>query len=502
MQRSVVEWLDNSASIFPNKIAAVDESGEITFEEYRRKSIGIAQIIINCVGGMHRPVVVYLKKSLKVLVSFMGVAYSGNFYSPIDIDTPEQRVNRILEILSPALVITTLELKTKFQGFNYDGTYLIYDEAPPLKDSVVVNERMEHVIDTDLLYVLFTSGSTGIPKGVCITHRGVIDYIDWVTLTFGITDIDSFGNQAPFYFDNSILDIYSSMKAGAPLYIIPQNLFSQPVKLLEYLFEYSINTIFWVPSALIVISKLNAFKNVDLNGILKRVLFCGEVMPNKQLNIWRKYLPDALYANLYGPTEVTDACTYYIVERDFYDEEPLPIGKPMKNTEVIILDGHNKQIMEKNRTGELCVRGTGVAMGYYNDPEKTKEVFIQNPLNLTYEEKIYRTGDIVYYNDYNELVYVSRKDFQIKHKGHRIELGEIETAVSSFSEISFCCCLYDSKRSRIILFIDYDIPKDIVRKRLERMIPEYMIPDKIIYKDNIPLNANGKIDRIKLKELL
>lgn len=502
MQKSVVEWLDRTAGIFPEKVAAIDENGKITFEEYRRKSTGIGQTIINSVDGMHKPIVVYLNKSFKVLVSFLGVAYSGNFYSPIDIDMPEQRVNKILEILNPALVITTIELKDKFERFNYDGKYLIYDEVEPLKGSTAVNERMEHVVDMDLLYVLFTSGSTGIPKGVCITHRGVIDYIDCVTSIFHVTEKDSFGNQAPFYFDNSILDIYSSMKSGATLYIIPQNLFSQPVKLLQYLFENSINTIFWVPSALIVVSKLKAFRNVNINGILKRVLFCGEVMPNKQLNIWRTYLPDVLYANLYGPTEITDACTYYIIERDFSDEEPLPIGKPMKNTEIIVFDEHDKQVIEKNRIGELCVRGTGVAMGYYNNPEKTREVFVQNPLNLAFEEKIYRTGDLVYYNDYDELVYISRKDFQIKHMGHRIELGEIETAVSSFPEISVCCCLYDSKRSRIVLFIDYDLPKEIVRERLERMLPEYMIPDKIICKDCIPLNINGKIDRGQLKELL
>ena len=225
-------------------------------------------------------------------------------------------------------------------------------------------------------------------------------------------------------------------------------------------------------------------------------------MPNKQLNIWRHYLPEVVYANLYGPTEITDACTCYIVDREFADGEPLPIGIPMKNIEVIVVDEQDQIITERDRLGELCVRGTGVAMGYYNNPEKTREVFVQNPLNFMYDEKIYRTGDLVYYNEYGELVYVSRKDFQIKHMGHRIELGEIETAVSSFPEISLCCCLYDSKRSRVVLFIDHDLSKKTVKERLEKMIPEYMIPGKIIYKDDMPLNTNGKIDRVKLKELV
>ena len=353
-----------------------------------------------------------------------------------------------------------------------------------------------------MLYVLFTSGSTGIPKGVCITHEGVIDYIDCVTEIFQFSSKDSFGNQAPFYFDNSILDIYCSLKAGATLYIIPQDLFSQPVLLLEHLRKNQINTIFWVPSALIVVSKLKALRNVDLNGILKRVLFCGEVMPNKQLNIWRKFLPDVVFANLYGPTEITDACTYYIVDREFADDEPLPIGVPMKNTDILVLDEKKRLVTEKGKVGELCVRGIGVARGYFRNSEKTMEAFVQNPLNSDYEEKIYCTGDLVQYNNYNELVYLSRKDFQIKHKGHRIELGEIETAASSLSGVAACCCLYDDKHNRIVLFLDQELKCDEVNDKLKEMLPKYMLPGKVIFMESMPINANGKIDRIKLREYL
>jgi len=286
------------------------------------------------------------------------------------------------------------------------------------------------------------------------------------------------------------------------LYIIPKILFPQPVRLLEYLKENRINTIFWVPSALMVVSKLKAFRNVDLTDTLKRVLFCGEVMPNKQLNIWRKYLPDALYANLYGPTEITDACTYYIVDREFQDDESLPIGIPMKNTEIMVLDDENRLVTEPGVVGELCVRGTGVATGYYKNPEKTAQAFVQNPLNDAYEEKIYRTGDLVEYNEYRELIYLSRKDFQIKHMGHRIELGEIETAVSSLPDVTMNCCLYDEKHSKIVLFLDKNMTKDEVNGALANMVPEYMLPGKVIFMEVMPLNANGKIDRVALKEFL
>ena len=441
MRASVLEWLEKAAVNFADKTAIVDEQESYTYKEYHDKAVGIAQAIIATGMGSKKPVVVYLNKSVKVLTSFMGIAYTGNFYSPIDIDMPAQRVNRILEVLEPEVVITTKELKEEFSQFDYQGVYLIYEDIMPVENSGAVKSAMEKIIDTDLLYVLFTSGSTGMPKGVCITHRGVIDYTDWVTETFEITSEDTFGNQAPFYFDNSILDIYSTMKMGATLYIIPKMLFPQPVRLLQYLKDNQINTIFWVPSALMVVSKIKAFRNVDLTDTLKRVLFCGEVMPNKQLNVWRKYLPDALYANLYGPTEITDACTYYIVDREFKDDESLPIGIPMKNTEILVLDDENHLVTEPGVVGELCVRGTGVATGYYKNPEKTAQAFVQNPLNDAYEEKIYRTGDLVEYNEYHELIYLSRKDFQIKHMGHRIELGEIETAVSSLEDITMNCCL-------------------------------------------------------------
>lgn len=501
MKANVTYWLDKSADKFPDKPAFVDEHKTVTFSELRQRAMALATQMIRK-GLFKRPVVVYLEKGVDVLVSFMGAAYSCNFYSPIDIDMPVSRVNKILEVLQPSLVVTSAALQDAFKSYNYEGDYLIFEEASALPvDKQAIDATRGRGIDTDLLYVLFTSGSTGVPKGVTINHRSVIDYIDWVTETFEITQQDSFGNQAPFYFDNSILDIYSTIKSGATTYIIPKNLFAQPVPLLEYLKEKKINTIFWVPSALIVVAKLKAFRNVDLSDTLQRVLFCGEVMPNKQLNTWRKFLPDVLYANLYGPTEITDACTYYIVEREFADDEPLPIGIPMANTDILILNDKDEPV-SGDEVGELCVRGTSLSMGYYNNPEKTREAFVQNPLNPCVPETIYRTGDLVKYNDYGEIVYLSRKDFQIKHMGHRIELGEIETAVSSLPEIALCCCLYDEKRQKIVLFIEEELDKAYINGQISRLVPEYMLPNKVVTLQKMPINANGKIDRVKLKEFI
>lgn len=507
MKANVTYWLDETAARFPDKTAYADENKEITFSKLRAQSRAIA-CELTARGLFKKPVAVFLEKGVDVLVSFMGAAYSCNFYSPIDVDMPGSRVNKILEVLEPAVVITTGALREVFSAYDYKGDFLLLEDvvtedaaaAEPAREAALEAAR-KRGIDTDLLYVLFTSGSTGVPKGVTINHRAVIDYIDWVTETFAITEKDSFGNQAPFYFDNSILDIYSTLKTGATTYIIPKTLFAQPVPLLEYLKEKKINTIFWVPSALIVVAKLKAFKNVDLSDTLRRVLFCGEVMPNKQLNVWRKFLPDVQYANLYGPTEITDACTYYIVDREFSDEEPLPIGFPMPNTDILVLNEKNEPVTGEE-PGELCVRGTSLSMGYYKNPEKTREAFVQNPLNQAVPELIYRTGDVVKYNERGEIIYLSRKDFQIKHMGHRIELGEIETAVSSLPEISLNCCLYDEKRQKIVLFIEEELDKAYINEKISHFVPEYMLPNKVVRVEKMPMNANGKIDRVKLKEYI
>lgn len=503
MQISILDYLENSASRFPEKIVFSEEKKQISYGQLEKTAKAMGSSIIKTAQGVYkRPIVVFLDKGIDVLISFMGIVYSGNFYTPIDVHMPVSRINKILETLQPEMMITDEEHLHLVKETAFAKHVLLFQEAAQAE---ILTEQLENIrermTDTDLLYILFTSGSTGTPKGVTICHKSVIDYTDYITDKFDITEKEIFGNQAPFYFDNSILDIYCTLKAGATMHIIPKELFGQPVLLLEYLKDQRINIIFWVPSALIMVSKLKAFRNVDISETLRKVLFCGEVMPNKQLNIWRKYLPDVLYANLYGPTEITDACTCYVVDREFEDNEPLPIGTPMGNTGILVLN-EGDELVKGDEIGELCVRGTCLSPGYYNNPEKTREAFIQNPLNKAYLEWIYRTGDLVRYNEYGELIYLSRKDFQIKHMGHRIELGEIENAVSSMEGMSSCCCLYDEKRSKIVLFIEEDLEKETIINGIKNLVPDYMYPGKVIKLDKLPMNANGKTDRVALKQYL
>jgi non-ribosomal peptide synthetase component F len=274
-------------------------------------------------------------------------------------------------------------------------------------------------------------------------------------------------------------------------------LFSLPKQLVTFLNEKQITCIDWVPSALCMIVNFRTFEKVIPEN-LRKVMFLGEVMPTKQYNMWKKYLPDVHYANLYGPTEATGDCTYYKIDREFADDEPIPIGHACNNTEVFLLDENDQLVGTAGAVGELCVRGCSLALGYYNNEEKTNAVFTRNPLQKNYYEKIYRTGDLARYNSYGELVFVSRKDSQIKHMGHRIELGEIESAIMSVDSVMANCCLFDPKASRIMAFYVGEISKDDLIRELKEKLPNYMMPAAYYQLDELPVNLNGKTDRVYL----
>ncbi|NFH68112.1 amino acid adenylation domain-containing protein [Clostridium botulinum] len=499
MEKNILAYLEKSQEKFPDKIAFSDKKYKLTYSELRNSACSIGSFLIEKIG-VRKPVVVYMEKGAHNIAAFMGVAYSGGFYVPLDSQMPMERINIILKTLKPEAVIYDGTTEKHLKSMESDCIKISYDEIcnTPHNDEKLDSVR-KRMIDTDPLYVLFTSGSTGVPKGVIVCHRSVIDYADWVTKTFSLDENTVFGNQTPFYFSMSVLDIFSTIYSGATLHIIPKMLFSFPVKLLEYLNENKVNTIYWVPSALSIVANLGALDAVELPN-LKKVLFAGETMPTKQLNIWRKHIPNALYANLFGPTEITDIGVYYIVDREFKDEEPIPIGVPCDNVDAIVVDEDGNLIEESGTVGELLIRGSFLACGYYKNPEKTNEVFIQNPLNNSYPETVYCTGDLVYWNENRELVYASRKDFQIKHMGNRIELGEIENAMSSLDNVDMCCCLYNNQNDQIVAIYTGNLEKKEMAKVLMKKLPRYMLPNVYNQRESMPLNLNGKIDRIQLKK--
>ena len=497
---NVADYLNRAVAMYPDKVAFVDEHRSLTFAQLQEESSHVAMGLIS-LGKRKQPVIIFLEKSVECISAFLGTVKSGNFYSPIDTNMPASRIEKIMNTLNPCAIITNRKNVSVAREFANSCEILIYEDLMDICiDKKMISNCSELILDSDLLYVLFTSGSTGVPKGVMISERGVIDFTEWATEYFSIDETYVFGNQTPFYFSFSIYEIYLTIKNGATTYIIPHDLFSYPGELMQYLYDRDINTIIWVPSALCMVSAFRALESPYLPK-LKNVWFGAEVMPAKQLNRWRKSYPNVNYYNLYGPTEVTDTCMAYKVDREIQDTEMLPIGVACRNKEILLLT-ENDELAQKDDIGEICVRGSGLAYGYYNDLVRTGEVFVQNPLNTVYNEIIYHTGDLAKYNEKGEIVYVSRKDFQIKHMGQRIELGEIETAISAIEEIQLCCCLYDKKRSRILAFYTGNIDGIQLIEQLKTVLPEYMVPNKTRKMDEMPFNLNGKIDRQKLKELI
>lgn len=500
MLRNVLEYLEETVQRFPDKVAFANESMGMTFREVYQGARSIGSGLLEK-GYGREPVVIYMQKHPHMITAFWGVVYSGCFYVPMDEEMPKFRAELIFQNLKPRAVICDETTAGQMKDFpDFDGEVLLYEEISqhPVREEAIAQVRRK-AIDTDPVYIVFTTGSTGVPKGVAACHRSVIDYVESLTEVLQVTEDSVFANQTPLYFDACLKELFSTLKYGATTYLVPKSLFMFPIKLVEFLNEYKINTVCWVVSALTMISSMKTFDKVKPE-YLHTVAFGSEVFPIKQFNLWRQALPKARFINLYGPTEATGMSCYYEVDREFQEGDAIPIGRPFKNTEILLLD-ENNQVPPQGEPGEMCIRGTAVTLGYYNNFEKTNEVFVQNPLNSSYHELIYRTGDIGKLNQYGELVFISRKDYQIKHMGHRIELGEIEVHVNMIEGIHSACCIYDKEKEKIVLFYVGETEKKALVTELKKKLPRYMIPNQVYEIPRMPLTANGKIDRVKLKEI-
>ncbi len=505
MKVSLIELFEETVKKYPQKVAVIDKDREIVFSDLHRKSLQLASALMALGIGQNRAVGVFLDKSIESVYADLGILYAGDFYMNLDIKTPAERIRNILQLVEPAAIISTTRQIKSIEGIIPSTMKVILlDEAGGTADvdSADIIGRLSTIIDTDPSCIINTSGSTGTPKGVVLNHKSFFDFIDWAIDTFHFDDDLVMGSLSPIVFDIYSFELCMLMAKASTLVVLPAHLAAFPAKILEVLEQHKVNFLFWVPTIMVNIANMDLLSAFKLKS-LRTVWFAGEVFPTKQFNYWHHHLSEVTFANLYGPIEITLDCTYYIINKEIPDEEPLPIGYPCRNTNILILDDEDHVVTEPGVEGELCVRGTSLAMGYYNNPEKTAAVFVQNPLNKAYPELIYRTGDIVCLNDEGLIVFKGRKDNIVKHMGYRTDLGEIEhVIINTLKLVKNGCIVYNQRDKQITLFYEAaeEIPVSEFRLQIGKVLPKYMIPTAFHHLEQLQRNANGKIDRLFYKK--
>ena len=504
---NILTYLDETATSYPDKPSFIGETSALTFLELKSKTEAIGSFIADK-NIYNEPILVFMEKSPEEVSALLGVVRSGNFYVALDLDMSEARLDAIMAITKAKLMIVDGHTREKANSLGFSGDICSYEEALSTQANDELLLDISHKAkETDTIYLVFTSGSTGVPKGVVASHRNVIDYIEGLGKVLECDENTVFGNQAPLYLDACLKDVYTTLKYGAATYFIPKKLFMSPAKLIEYLNEHKINTICFVSSALTIFTKLSAF-DIAKPEYLKVIAFGGEVLPLSHLKQWMKACPGARFINLYGATECTGMSSYYVV----YDVERLgtgiPIGKPLPDTEIFLIDEEDNLIAnphpsERGRyKGEICIGGTGLSSGYYKDEERTKEKFVNYTLTGGSSILLYKTGDIGYFGEDGELYFAGRGDNQIKHRGYRIELEEIEACGGAFEGVDRGCCIYNPEKEVIIFFYEgrTEVPK--VKENFRNKLASYMVPGKVVKLDKLPLMAGGKIDRKALSKLI
>ena len=495
--KNILEFLEATAWEYPEKTAFSDGETELSFGELLSLSKRGGAYLLE--KNVSKPVAVFMKKCPQTVAAFFSVIYAGCCYVPLEMGMPMHRVRKILGKLEPEVIICDESSAEKCAELGCGDRTVMAEELFSGSGDKALRAVRAGCLDIDPVYIVFTSGSTGEPKGVTACHRSLIDYANALCPVIGADENSVFAMQVPLYVDACMKEILSAIKCGSTVYLMQQSLFMSPVKVLEFLNEHKINTLCWVASALTLVSGLGAFEEGSPEH-LRTICFGSEVFPVKQLKAWQSACPKARFINLYGPTECTGMSFYYEVDRPFEDGEAIPVGRPFDNTAFMLLK-ENDALAQKGETGEICIRGTAVTLGYYDDAERTAAAFTQNPLNPHYPEIIYRTGDMGRLNENGELVFVSRKDSQIKNMGHRIELGEIESCACMLEGVENACCVFHKEKSRLYLFYMGSADEKALRGYMRSELPRHMIPAKFTRMDRLPMLPNGKIDRKALMEI-
>jgi D-alanine--poly(phosphoribitol) ligase subunit 1 len=492
----------------PNNIAIKGENGIIiTYKELDDLSNRISHYLILRGVQKEEVIVILNNKSFISYALMIACLKLGVIYTNIDPKSPNERFKKMLDICRPAIIFYSGNDKPPFLNV-YDSKFTDYDSEQFQSGTntlpTCLNKFNSFVLSSNPAYIMFTSGSTGFPKGVLIPHSSIINFIEWTKSTYNTINKDSFTNLNPMHFDNSVFDFYASLFTGASLIPLKENLTINPRKLLNILNELKPTIWFSVPSLLVYMLNMRALKQEDLSN-LRIVTFGGEGFPkNKLRELWKSWGKRVRFVNVYGPTECTCICSSYdVTEKDIFNDELLPLGPIAPNFKAFILDENNKLVKDGD-IGELCIGGPNVGYGYFNNIDKTNEVFIDNPLISSHSEKIYKSGDLVTYDtELESYLFKGRKDNQIKRMGYRIELEEIENALNSVDFIHESAVIFvdnSNYKSKIIACIkSNETEVDKINFEIGKQLPSYMMPDIIMFYENLPKNQNGKIDRLRLK---
>ena len=518
----VQHFIDNSSEAAGNKTACRFANTSISYKELFVSSNKLANCLIS--NGVRRQdrVVFCLKRSMSSIKAMMGILKAAAIYVPIDPKSPTARFQTIIQDSHPSALICdvgSLDMVNEaLSGWAAAPKIVVMDYREKLPDSAkdrsITQDEIDTQpattpecknIDTDAAYILYTSGSTGKPKGVVISHLNITNYINWAVEAFEIRSDDNILSTAPFHFDMSTFDIYCAMMTGATLCIVPDTYLLFPNRLLGLIEEQKATIWKVIPSLLVYLTKTDSLKENRIPTI-RRMLFGGEPLPTKHLINWMKTFPGKLFYNVYGPTEATGISAYYFVDQIPGDPlKSVPIGRACKNTEVFLLKEDDTPA-EKGEVGELCIRGSGISSGYWNDAQKTENAFTANPLSSR-PERIYRTGDLGRLADDGNFEFLGRKDFQVKYMGYRIELSEIENAIRSLDDIHDAAVILANS-------LEVDVPELIVffesknrlepaeiKTKLNELLPPHMVPQLMIPVDNLPRTNRGKVDRPALNRL-
>ena len=520
MRRRLHDLLTASAERAPESCAVVFQGQQTSYAEMEAASTRLARTLRSCGCQRGDRVALLLPKSTRALIAMFGTLKADCIYVPMDTGSPAARLVRILRSCESKFVLAVQSTRALLAeiakedglggarvGWLDDGCEWGGESAFSWGD---VSQQPASPVDTlnteaDPVHILFTSGSTGQPKGVVITHSNVLHFLDWAIPYFGMDSSDRISGHPPLHFDLSTFDVYGTVAAGAQIHLVQKELSVLPHRLADFIRDAQLTQWFSVPSILHHMAKFDAVRSNDFPA-LKRVLWCGEKFPTPALRHWMSRLPKVQFFNLYGPTEATIASSYYHVPCcPGSDTAEIPIGDACGGERLLVLNDELAPV-ERGATGDLYIGGVGLSPGYWRDPEKTRQSFVQDPANPG--EQIYKTGDLARRGEDGAIYLIGRADSQIKSRGYRIELGEIEAALqavpglqeaavvavdgSGFEGTEICCAYVTSR--------GHELSPMALKKDLARVLPPYMIPAHWLALENMPRNGNGKTDRPRLRE--